>query len=536
MPIFGAHLTDELLGPLPASFASVTATMTRLKELLAVDSYNDMGLAEQHREELFALEKQLENDLAIPLVSDFADGQQIRDIPVSVRRAWFAAFCHEWHYRDSVGDYSIPGEEILTTMPLATLPHFHVDRPAYQVYEQQRTALADALLLDTEEVAEILAEYQYNVQRLADVHRLFAFFRERVCCIGPTGTAELDRDHVFKLFTQLFPGHPLLPEDVDLVMTRTGLYWVLADAASFAPDRAEAKAWVKQHRRFRFEQFTHFPMFCNFDSRDADHDLLNEIATALDWDRYQVRFQLDRCMMLEPRSDIDKYLIHDSWGHVWQGYLSDLTEHYDHLATMQFPINADHHVVRLGNSSHQGDDIICLADCLYLRRDGTVDYDHGLADDYIHAVLNERMTALLTPICAELTADMIEYYFHADHEGSDIKLPSSSLFNHQPTKIDFAWADMQYFAKALARPIQQYLKDESLRTALVQRLAALLRLKYAHNAQQVDPAELSQRVDAYRQSVFRPLRTYSATAFKYRVHHGNSRWCGDDHGVCQIIC
>ena len=180
--------------------------------------------------------------------------------------------------------------------------------------------------------------------------------------------------------------------------------------------------------------------------------------------------------MLETGGDIDKYLIHDSWGHIWQGYLSDLTALYDRLATKQPPINADYHVAL------PDDNIVCLADCLYLRRDGSVDYDESLAVDYIHAVIQERVTALLSPICAELCADIIEYSFHADYQGTDITLPSSSLFKHRAAKLDFAWADMQYFAKALARPIRQYQRDDNLRIAMVQRLCLLLRLKYANNS------------------------------------------------------
>ena len=137
-------------------------------------------------------------------------------------------------------------------------------------------------------------------------------------------------------------------------------------------------------------------------------------AKTLHWEENALRFQLDRSMMLETGGDIDKYLIHDSWGHIWQGYLSDLTEHYDRLATMQFPINADYHVAL------PDDNIVCLADCLYLHQDGSVSYDESLARDYIHAVINERMSALLTPICAELCADIIEYSFHADHLDTDI--------------------------------------------------------------------------------------------------------------------
>ena len=66
MTIHFAAITDEL-GPLPASFGLVTQAMSQLKDLLGVDSYNDMGKAEQHRQQLIALEARLEQDLALPL-------------------------------------------------------------------------------------------------------------------------------------------------------------------------------------------------------------------------------------------------------------------------------------------------------------------------------------------------------------------------------------------------------------------------------------------------------------------------------------
>ena len=52
----------------------------------------------------------------------------------------------------------------------------------------------------------------------------------------------------------------------------------------------------------------------------------------------------------------------------------------------------------------------------YIQRDGIVAYADGLADQYIEALIQQRMTALLTPICAELTADVIEYSHGYDHQ------------------------------------------------------------------------------------------------------------------------
>ena len=54
---------------------------------------------------------------------------------------------------------------------------------------------------------------------------------------------------------------------------------------------------------------------------------------------------------------------------------------------------------------------------------------------------------------------------------------------------------MQYFAKALARPIRHYQKDDELRVASVHRLCSLLRLKYANNAAAISQDELFTAVD-----------------------------------------
>ena len=110
MTIHFASITDELLGPLPASFGLVTEAMTELKTLLGVDSYNDMGKADEHRQRLMELESRLEQGLAL----DLTTSADVAQAPLAVRQAWYAAYLGAWHYVDTVGH----ADDILSTVEL----------------------------------------------------------------------------------------------------------------------------------------------------------------------------------------------------------------------------------------------------------------------------------------------------------------------------------------------------------------------------------------------------------------------------------
>ena len=185
-----------------------------------------------------------------------------------MRKAWYAAYLGAWHYVDTVGS----ADDILTTVELHTLPHFRTWRCDQATYQHSQHNWPKLLELDEELIDQLNQEHQLGLKRLERCRQLLDWLRSRVC----DQTGAISREQVFNLFSALFPHHQLLAEEVDLVMTRTGMYWILIDGSKIPEDRPEAKAWVKQHRRFRFEQFTHFPMFCNFDARDANPDLIAE--------------------------------------------------------------------------------------------------------------------------------------------------------------------------------------------------------------------------------------------------------------------
>jgi hypothetical protein len=509
MPHLFPASNDDLLGPLPASFGPLAETLRELVALLAVDSYTDMGKAtEAQRQQL----KQLEATLAAELTPTLQTTTEkplphdwVATAPSSVREAWYSACLALPHYADTVG----PPEEHLSTIASPSLQSFRPRTLEPAQHQKQLRQLAHRLQLAPATQAQLEQDLQAHLSRLKHARALIDALRQPLLRHNDDGTAELSPRACAQLFQQLFPDSPLYADEIDLILTRTGMYWVVAANEDLKrPERtddevAAAQQWLKQLRRFRYELFTHFPMFSVFDARDAEPELIHALTQALGWSQQAVLDQLSRSLMIESRPELEKYLIHDSWGHIWQGYLTDLTTHYDHLATKQFPLNADHHVTTPDGN------VICLADCLYLHRNGSVDFNAELADSYIDALISQRMVALLTPICAELTADIIEYahgYDFQQQPGRGVDqatgpLPSSSLFAHNPTKIDFAWADMQYFARSLARPIRHYRRNSSLREALVTRLSALLRLKYSRNAalhdQETMMMEVSQHVDRF---------------------------------------
>ena len=127
------------------------------------------------------------------------------------------------------------------------------------------------------------------------------------------------------------------------------------------------------------------------------------------------------------------------------------------------------------------DKLFSFLDLVYLRRDGSLLFDEALARRYAAAWTHERFQPLLAPVVAELAADMIEYRARAQCRAAGLELPSSSRFPQHPAKIDFAWADLSFFVKALKRVNTLYEKDAELRESFVERARLLFRLKYRRN-------------------------------------------------------
>ena len=106
------------------------------------------------------------------------------------------------------------------------------------------------------------------------------------------------------------------------------------------------------------------------------------------------------------------------------------------------------------------------------------------------------------PVVAELAADLIEYLARAQCRAAGLELPSSSVFAHRPSKLDFAWADLSFFTKALKRVNTLYEKDATQRAGFMERTRLLFQLKYRRNYPAVASPEA---LDAEMDKVFARL-------------------------------
>ncbi len=471
MDVF-SDIDDELIwersGDVQASFQAVR----ELAGLLNLDSYAEMG-GGVAATELVEKARLLAEDLRHPLEQTLPEAPNRE-----VLARFLTAYRLEELYPDTVGR----PEEVLTSIPLITLPMFPVRNLDPEVRSQTAAALATAWKLTPAQCEVIEKAVTVARERLTWRRRLVD--EVRLLLTEPNGKLK-DRTGIKAVFDQYFPGNPLLASEIEVVVTRTCLYWCLPkaeDITARATDQetAEVKEWLAYTGRFAFQYFSHFPTFSSFDARDADSHLSSRIAERLNELPTDIMSGLNSTTTIERTAEIEKYLIHDSWGHMWQGDLTDLGRLYDTMESLKCPVEAGDHVVLPDGN------VVTLLDLCYLTGFRSIHYDIHLASRYTNAWLRRRLDALLAPIVAELTADCVEYKFRLQHGQQGDLLPSSSMFAHEAAKLDFAWVDLGYFIRSLRRTNATYQKDVALKESLVSRFALLLAHRYPRQYSRVE--------------------------------------------------
>jgi len=482
-------IPDELLGQLSARHASIFDQIRSLMGLLDLDTYAEMNPSARHDlERLRRVENELGQQLIRPVAS--IDAELPAEPDRAVLQAFAGAYLLERLYPKTVGD----PDEILSTLELRTLPDFRVRDLDDSHQERAFTRICEELSLLPDEVAQLRSEASEAESRIDRrtvlVDRIRALVERQ-----SDSPSKPTRSGTKALFDRYYPNNPLRKEEIDLVVTRTCLYWAVPGAGTLQQqetfgqtrtpeEQAQTLDFLKGLRRFSFRAFSHFPTFSSFDARDADPSLIDELAADMDCSRSEIVSLLSAVTTVETTEDIEKYLIHDTWGHIWQADLSRLGSLYDRMESLvRAPISA--------NDILDLEDGTCatLVDILYLNRDGHIAYDADLADRVIDAWLRVRVESVLSPIVAELAADVIEFKFRLDNPTIASELPSSSLFADNPAKLDFAWVDIGYFIRTLKKTNLAYGKSQSRLTNLVESLRLTMRTKYARHYRKIESKE-----------------------------------------------
>ena len=473
---FFSDIDDELTSDLSNDYTEVFAAIRRLTELLNVDSYDEMGDQHEHAATLLQSEAELSGILSQELEEDLSS-----DIPDSIIDTFLLSYRLEALYPDTVGEV----EEAVSTIPLETFPHFKARKLDSSIRAGAFARLCEQFQVSGARLSAIDEIVSSSHRRLSSRRQLFDQVRELV--IAEEGGPR-SRNEIKALFDRYFPENPLRASEVEVIVTRTCLYWSIPkledlEKRDTSTEQEAAEAWLKHTGRFAFQYFSHFPTFSSFDARDADPTLVADLAEKLGWDESDIISGLNSTTTIERTAEIEKYLIHDTWGHMWQGDLTDLGRLYDTMESLKSPVDANEHLTLPDGN------VVSPLDLMYLNARGNIRFDESLAERYVDQWIRLRIRALLAPIVAELTADCVEYKFKLDNAAREDLLPSSSLFADNPAKLDFAWVDIGYFVRSLKRTNSIYVKNKDLRENLVERVSHLLKLKYPRQFKRIDNAD-----------------------------------------------
>ena len=339
-----------------------------------------------------------------------------------------------------------PEIENLDTAGSKTFTLFTPDAPAASdKREKLKSALQQAFNLDSETVDRLNGDLSTRTSPLHHRHQIMKSLETRFNLVSDN--PKLDAD-ILQLFRSLYPGAPFAADEVKLVKTSSALYFCLPTAPVEKAQKSEQseenntsqhpKSYYEKFLRkiWEVEPFAHFPVFGTFNAENLDLTFRQKIAADTALSLELVTSTLTRMIGILPLEELDKYLIHDTWGHQWQESLLDFEEPYTALTLFKRPLSLMETASVMGEQTS-------FSDTFVKTEAGTIELDPAKLQQFIDAELYERAIIAFTPILAEMLADVVEYKFLELHREQEHLLPSSSLLKAFPSKLDLTLADLR---------------------------------------------------------------------------------------------
>ncbi len=337
--------------------------------------------------------------------------------------------------------------------------------------ETLKTQFQRIFNLDSGTVDRLTEQLSIRTSPLRHRHQIMKRLETRFNLVSDN--PKLDAD-ILQLFRALYPDAPFQVGEVKLVKTSSVLYFCLptepgANAPLPSTDEVSEKSEDLQCPQARYEAFlrkiwevelfANFPVFGTFDAEDLDLTFRQEISADTDLSLELVTSTLTRMVGVLPLAELDKYLIHDTWGHQWQESLLDFEEPYTELSLFKRPLSLTETASVLGEQTS-------FADTFVKTETGTIVLDPTKLQEFIDAELYERAIIAFTPILAELLADAVEYKFLELYPDEAHLLPSSSLLKAFPSKLDLTLADLRTFFVHAAEVFQNWVASASTQQRL----------------------------------------------------------------------
>lgn len=268
-------------------------------------------------------------------------------------------------------------------------------------------------------------------------------------------------EEVFGLFSAFYPNSGFRPGDVEVVITGASVFFCLKfceKSKKPEPDWfgeasqeevSKAQEFIDRLTSFQQKQFAHFPVFGFFDGNTVAPDLLTKLSELAGCRISEVASELTTSVTILPYKDVEKYILHDVWGHGWQSGLVCFGDMYKEIAGYGSPLTLDEEAQCPVEGRFK------FVDCFRIE-DGAVHFLPDVFAEFVDAEVSERLPVSLSPVLAEILADVVEY--KAIEEKPELKkdMPSSSFFASMPSKLDLTLNDIKFYFRQSTKVFRKW--------------------------------------------------------------------------------
>jgi|GEM_PF-1539128 len=362
-------------------------------------------------------------------------------------------------------------DEILDTAGCRTLPLYEAD-----FYLDCCGTLHDALRhmvdLDEEELHSIETQVDQDIQPSARKHMLVRAIRDH---FGLYADEKDLRLNVFRFFESLYPQVGLVPEEVEVIVAGTMIFFCLPFKEDeltterfqklSTAEQQPTREFLKRVNRFSQWQFAHFPVFGFRKGEDLDPTLLQALAQKSKLPVNEVATEISTLTAIIPITQLDKYVVHDIYGHSWQACMLSFDELYRELADYADPLDLDETArVTPGDESR-----MAFRDC-FVGSGEQLELDENRFRRFAELEVAERLPAALAPVIAELLADVAEFKI-VDEKST--AMPTSSALKHYPAKLDLTMRDVLFYFSQATKVFRLWANRNQRQTRTADQLVAL---------------------------------------------------------------
>ncbi len=428
--------------PHPAVRQALAEALTLSRSLINASSELEPLLRQRRQDRLRHLQHQLKQ-VAHPIQQD---PLPLDSIPSAVRQAFVRATLMVSRY------HQLAGSQWQGTLQSPTLTQFRPD-PIPEAWQDPSSlsTLCRQFGLDTEVEHALEQNIQTVDEQIQEQKRILAAVLQSV-----TGSLLESGEAIQQLFQALFGVHPFPAEVFDCVYTETQLYFCLDYHQTqlrsqtlwetlTCDDQARITRFLESIQAFSFQKFGQFPTFGPCLPHHIDDRWCEQVARSLEISPPQLRDTLRRSVSILATAKTEAFLVHDIWGHGWQWILTQFQSEHAILTSCGDPL-------RGAETAYTPDGPLSCWD-LFEVSGQAVTVKAERARLFFQGEVQQRLGLVFTHVLSELIADAAEFKFIGDNPEAANQLMSSSIFKHQPTKLDLGLTDIDFMFLRVLQPL-----------------------------------------------------------------------------------